>query len=53
MVVHPDVFSGFSAQLSFTLHFVEIKYSSVVVCSIATYSAIQEGYYTGIGREII
>lgn len=46
-------FSGFSAQLSFTLHFVEIKYSSVVVCSIATYSAIQEGYYTGIGREII
>jgi hypothetical protein len=46
-------FSGFSAQLFLMLPFVELKYSFVVVCSTATCSAIQEGYYTGIGREII
>ena len=38
--------------LPLTLHFVELKYSSVVVCSIATFSAIQEGYYIRTGREI-
>ena len=31
--------------LPLTLHFIELKYSSVVVCSIATFSAIQEGFY--------
>ena len=39
--------------LPLTLHFVDLKYSSVVVCIIATFSAIQEGYYIGIGREIV
>ena len=39
--------------LPLTLHFVESKYSSVVVCSIATFSAIQEGYYIRIGRGIV
>ena len=39
--------------LPLTLHFIELKYSSVVVCSIATFSAIQEGYYIGTDREII
>ena len=29
--------------LPFTLSFVELKYSSIVVCSIATFAAIQEG----------
>ena len=38
--------------LPLTLHFIELKYSSVVVCSIATFSAIQEGYYIRTGREI-
>lgn len=28
-----------------TLSFIELKYSSMAVCSIATLSAIQEGYY--------
>ena len=36
-----------------TLYFIEIKYSAVVVCAIATFSAIQEGYYIGTGREIV
>ena len=36
-----------------TLHFIDIKYSAVVVCAIATFSAIQEGYYIGTGREIV
>ena len=36
--------------LPLMLPFVELKYTSVVVCSIATYSAIQEGYYIRIGR---
>ena len=38
--------------LPLTLHFVELKYSSVAVCSLATLSAIQEGYYIGTGRKI-
>lgn len=36
-----------------TLHFIELKYSSVVVCSIATFSAIQEVYYIRIDRELL
>ena len=39
--------------LPLTLRFVELKYSSVLVCSVATLSAIQEGYYIGTDREII
>ena len=33
--------------LPLTLSFVELKYSSIVVCSIATFAAIQEGFYIG------
>ena len=39
--------------LPLSLPFVELKYSSIVIRSIATCSAIQEGYYIRIGREII
>ena len=35
-----------------TLSFIETMYSSVIVCSLATVSAINEVYYTRIGREI-
>ena len=35
-----------------TLSFVEPMYSSVIVCSLATVSAINEVYYTRMGREI-
>ena len=31
--------------LPLTLHFVQLKYCWLVVCSIATFSSIQEGYY--------
>ena len=34
-----------------SLSFVELKYSSLVVCSIATFSAIQEGVYIVTGCE--
>ena len=34
--------------LPLTLSFVELKYSSIVVCCIATFAAIQEGVYIGI-----
>ena len=37
--------------LPLTLSFMELKYSSLVVCSIATFSAIQEGVYIVIGCE--
>ena len=37
----------------FTLGFIEPMYSSVMVCSLATVSAINEVYYTRMGREII
>ena len=35
--------------LPLTISFVELKYSSLVVCSIATFSAIQESVYIVIG----
>ena len=38
--------------LPLTLQFIDLKYSCVAVCSIATFSAIQEAYYIGTGREI-
>ena len=37
--------------LPLTLSFAELKYSSLVVCSIATFSAIQEGVYIVTGCE--
>ena len=37
--------------LPLTLSFVELKYSSLIVCSIATFSAIQEGVYIVTGCE--
>ena len=37
--------------LPLTLSFMELKYSSLVVCSIATFSAIQEGVYIVTGCE--
>ena len=36
-----------------TLGLVELKYSAVIVCSIATVSAIQEGYFIGTGRALV
>ena len=35
-----------------TFSFIEPMYSSVTVCSLATVSAINEVYYTRMGREI-
>ena len=35
-----------------TLSFIEPMYSSVIVCSLATVSALNETYYTRMGREI-
>ena len=37
--------------LPLTLSSVELKYSSIVVCSIATFSAIQEAVYIATGCE--
>jgi len=38
--------------LPFTLPYIELKYSSIAVCAVATISAIQEGIYIG-KREVI
>lgn len=38
--------------LPLTLFFIELKYSAVAVCTIATFSAVQEGHYIRTGREI-
>ena len=38
--------------LPLALQFIEIKYSLIAVCIIATISAIQEGYYVRTGRDI-
>ena len=37
--------------LPLTMSFVELKYTAIVVCSIATFSAIQEGVYVIIDSE--
>ena len=39
--------------LPLTLFWVELKHGAMVVCVVATISAIQEGYYITKGREII
>ena len=36
--------------LPLTIAFVELKYTAIVVCSIATFSAIQEGVYVIVDR---
>ena len=38
--------------MPFTLFVIELKYSAVTVCTIATFSAVQEGHYIRTGREI-
>ena len=37
--------------LPLTISFVELKYTAIVVCSVATFSAIQEGFYIAKGCE--
>ena len=37
--------------LPLTIFFVELKYTAIVVCSIATFSAIQEGVYVIVDSE--
>lgn len=39
--------------LPLTIQFIELKYSFVAICLIATLAAIQEGYYVRTGRDII
>ncbi len=39
--------------LPLTVSIIELKLSSTIVCSIATFSAIQEGYYISTGREVV
>ena len=36
--------------LPLTLGFVEIRYSAVVVCTVATFAAVQEGHFIRTGR---
>ena len=36
--------------LPFTLSFINLKYSAIVVCAAATFAAIQEGHYIRTGR---
>ena len=38
--------------LPLALQFIEIKYSLIAVCIVATFSAIQEGYYIRTGCDI-
>lgn len=38
--------------LPLTLSFIELKYSAIPVCFMATFSAIQEGHFIRTGREI-
>ena len=38
--------------LPLSLPFIELKYSAVIVCAMATAAAVQEGYYIRTGKEI-
>ena len=37
--------------LPLTLSFIDLKYSSIVVCSIATFAAFQEGFYVATNSK--
>ena len=37
--------------LPLTMHYIELKYSCSIVCAIATFSAIEEGYYISTLRR--
>ena len=37
--------------LPFTLSFIELQYSAIIVCAAATFAAIQEGHFIRTGRE--
>jgi len=39
------VIGFFLFMLPLTLFFIEMKYSSIILCSVATFAAIQEGYF--------
>ena len=36
--------------LPLTISFVELKYTATIVCAVATFSAIEEGFYVITGR---
>lgn len=38
--------------LPLTLAFIELKYSGIAVCGVATFAAIQEGHFIRTGREV-
>lgn len=38
--------------LPLTLRFIYFKYSALAVCFVATFAAIQEGYYIRTGKEV-
>ena len=39
--------------LPLTMSFVDLRYTAPVVCITATIAAIQEGYYTATGRNVV
>ena len=57
LIVEHTLLNKFTGVLLFllplSLFWVDLKYSAIVVCVVATISAIQEGYYITKGREII
>ena len=38
--------------LPLTLRFIELRYSVIVVCAVATFAAVQEGHYIRTGKEV-
>lgn len=35
-----------------TLSIIDLKYSAIVLCAVATFAAIQEGYFIRMGKEV-
>ena len=47
-----DMADGIIARKTLTLSIVPIKYSGIPICLVATFAAVQEGYFVRIGRNI-
>lgn len=48
-----DTIADFIFVTVLLMFWINFKYSAMVVCVVATFAAIQEGYYIRKGREIV
>ena len=52
-MVHGTIARKTNTDSNLTLSFIELNYSALVVCSVATIAAVQEGHFIRTGQEIV